>query len=154
MMQDIVGQIRTFVSSLHKQRMGVGIAALCGALATFLPWVQGPVHSLSGAAGIDGWISLALFVPAIVLAVRGNRAEPLVGHLRLGAVIPAGISSLMAFYKIVEFNTSMSGISSDNPFGGLLAMSVRPGIGLYVIVLAGIAIGALAWALTGRPQAR
>jgi len=152
-MKDTIAQIRAFALSMHRQRLGVGIAGLAGAIATFLPWTHNPAGSVLGASAIYGWISLALFVPAIVVALRGNRAEPLVGNLRLGAVVPAGIASLMALYRIIEFKGVMSSIS-DNPFGRRMAASVGLGIGLYVIVAAGLAVGALAWALAARPQAR
>lgn len=123
-------------------------------VATFLPWVHIPIiGSVSGTAG-DGWITLCLFAPALTLALRGLKSEPVVGSARLGAVIPAGIAALLGLQKLVAFKGKMGEIPRDNPFAQVMSASVRIGIGLYILIAAGIAVAVLAWMLEKSSPAR
>jgi hypothetical protein len=107
--------LNSMVAGLHKQRLAIAIAAGIGMLATFMPWAQMPiVGSVDGTAG-DGWITLALFLPALILALRGDRMTPLIGSARLGAAIPAGIAALIGVWKIVEFQSKMAEMRADMP---------------------------------------
>ena len=140
------------IAGLHRQRFGIAVAAGLGMLATFLPWVHAPiVGSIAGTAG-DGWITLALFVPALVLALRGAKATPLLGNPRLGAVIPAGLAALLGVSKLGNLSSSKSGVDPSNPFAKALTAAVQPGIGLYLLVLSGVALVVVAW-LLARPAA-
>jgi len=130
---------------MSKQRLGIAVSAGLGMLATFLPWVTMPiVGTITGTAG-DGWLTLPLFIPALVLALRGDRSSKLLGPSRLGAVIPSGLAALVGAYKISSLNSYMSGVPQDNPFAKALAGTVQVGIGLYLLVAAGAAVAVVAW---------
>ena len=140
------------IAGLHRQRFAVCVLAGIGMLATFLPWVHLPiVGSISGTAG-DGWITLALFIPAMVLAWRGQKLQPLIGNARLLAAIPAGLAGLIGLYKMADFNSRMASLPRDNPFAGAVATSVRIGMGLYLLIAASAALVAVAWLLARPPK--
>ena len=142
----------SLIAGLHRQRFAIAVAAGVGMLATFLPWVHAPiVGSVSGTAG-DGWITLALFIPAMVLALRGAKLHPIVGGARLGATIPAGIAALIGLYKIADLKSRMADVPRDNPFAKAMSASVQVGIGIYVLIAAGVALAVLAWVLAKPPQ--
>ncbi len=133
--------------SLHRQRLFLVVASSLGMLSTFLPWVHVPmIGAVSGASG-DGWLTLPLFLPAIVLSLRGQKHIPLVGGLRLGAVIPSAIAGLMGVIKIVRLNTLQNSGAENNVFAEMMISSVRVGVGLYLLVAAALAIGVAAWLL-------
>jgi len=140
------------IAGLNRQRFAVAVLAGGGMLATFMPWVHAPiVGSISGTAG-DGWITLALFIPAMVLALRGQKLQPLMGNARLGAVIPAGLAGLIGFYKVIDFKSRMSGVDRNNPFAEAMAASVQIGLGLYLLIVAAAALVAVAWFLAKQPN--
>jgi hypothetical protein len=140
------------IAGLHRQRFAIVVLAGIGMLATFMPWLHAPiVGTISGASG-DGWITLALFIPAIVLSLRGKKLKPLIGMARWAATIPAGISVLIGLGDIVNLKSSMADASKDNPFAGAIAASVQIGFGLYLLIMAGIAVVVAAWLLANYPR--
>jgi len=119
-------------------------------LATFLPWVHVPiVGSVAGSSG-DGWITLLLFLPAAILCFIDDKLQPLAGAKRLGAAIPGGLAALIALLKISDFKSAMNSGLQDNPFAEVFSASVQIGIGLYLVVLAGVALPILAFVLGPR----
>jgi len=141
-------------TGFHKQRLGILTAAGFGMLGTFLPWVHVPIlGSISGTRG-DGWITLLLFVPAVVLSLGGDRSTPLVAGRRAGAVISAGLAGLIGVWKIIDFHGIMADVPKDNPFAEALSMSVQIGAGLYLLIAAGAALGVVAWAMEGPGRPR
>lgn len=133
--------------SLHRQRLFLVVASSLGILSTFLPWIHVPIiGAVSGASG-DGWLTLPLFLPTLVLSLRGQKDTPLVGGLRLGAVIPSAIAGIVGVIKIVRVNTLPSSGAENNVFAEMMISSVRVGVGLYLIVAAAVAIGVAAWLL-------
>jgi hypothetical protein len=133
--RDIQNSISGFANTFHKQKLLMLVAASLGAFSSFLPWVSGIVTAI-GVQGPDGWLSMGLFAPAIVLAVKAPRHLPMVGGERLAAVICAGLAGLVAFWKITSLN---------NPFVGI-------GIGLYLIVAMAVTIGIIGWTLETTPK--
>lgn len=128
-------------NKMYKQRIGIIIAAAIGALGTFLPWVHAPIiGSVPGSYGSDGWITFILFVITIGLCFVGKRTEPLKLGFLVGAIIPSLLASIVALIKIIDFNSQMGNAVSDNPFSKAMTQTVGIGIGLYLIVLAGIAV--------------
>lgn len=131
----------SLIAGLHNQRLIVGGAAVFGIFATFLPWVHAPiVGSVSGTGGPDGWVSLLLFVPALSQSLTGSKFEPFSLRARLTASLPAFIAALLGIYKIIEFNSKFADVPSDNPFAQAMIASIQIGIGIYVLVAAGITI--------------
>ncbi len=122
------------MNGFHKQRLVTAICAGAGMLATFLPWATMPMFgSVSGTAG-DGWITLALFVPALVLALMGDKTQPLLGAKRYGAVIPSGLSALLGLWKMIQLSP------------------LSPGIGLLLLVASGGSMCVCAWVLAKPTQ--
>ncbi|MCZ2222306.1 MAG: hypothetical protein LC122_01555 [Chitinophagales bacterium] len=128
-------------NKMHKQRIAILIVAGIGALGTFLPWVHAPiVGSVPGSSGSDGWITFILFVITIGLCFVGNRTKTLKLGFLVGAIVPSLLASIIAIIKIIDFNSKMSSADVDNPFAKAITQTVGIGIGLYLIVLAGIAV--------------
>lgn len=126
---------------MHLQRKVVAIAAALGMFATFLPWANVPiVGSVSGTAG-DGWITFVLFLITLVVAMRGDKVTLLKGKNIYGAVIPAGLAALIGIWKIADFNAAMNNLG-DDPFSVAISSSVSIGMGLYVLIAAGVVASA------------
>lgn len=184
------------IAGFHRQRFAIAIAAGIGMFATFLPWfhvpiveavsrtvsdgriaipyerdaIFGPVYGTAG----YGWFTMALFIPAMVLALRGTNLKPILGTARLGATIPAGIAALIGIFKIAAFKSKMGedlplvldifGEGVQKEFLGLIAVPldipflnsesvfVRIGIGIYVVIMAGVSLAVLAWILADEPK--
>jgi hypothetical protein len=135
------------IAGLHRQRFAIAVAAGLGVLATFLPWVHAPiVGSVLGTAG-DGWITLALFLPALLLAFRGDRHLPLRGIRRMAATIPAGLAALIGLEKIDKIRHAFDEIPQDNVFAQVASLSTQIGVGIYLLIAAGFGLVALSWGL-------
>ena len=129
---------------MNKQRLAILIVAGLGALATFLPWVKVPiVGTINGTAG-DGWITLVLFAVPLVISLLNDKTKALKGGLLYGAIIPSLVAGALGIWKIIEFNSKMSEIE-DNPFAKALGATVSIEFGLYLLVLAGIALPIVAF---------
>jgi len=127
---------------MHKQRLGILIAAAAGMLGVFLPWVTVPfLGSVSGInAGITGWLLLILFGAALAMALIGNKQSILTGASFWAAIFLGALSSLIAILNILNYKTEVGK-------AGGLGSAVSLGIGIYVIVLAGIAVVVLGFIL-------
>jgi len=143
------------IAGFHIQRVAFGVAAILGALATFMPWATLPiVGTIYGTAG-DGWITLVLFLPAVVLAFLGDRQAVVDGWKQFVVAVPAAIASLIGISKIVSFNSKMSEMNANmagNPFARALTMTVQVRFGLYLIVLAGVATAVAVFLLKRNSQ--
>jgi hypothetical protein len=136
-------------SSFHKQRIAILACAGVGMLASFLPWVQTSMGSGSGVDGWKGWLSLCLFVPAIVLGLRGNHSTPVLGNFRFGAVIPAALATVMGLHILIGLNVRNDPSQEQNAIAKAMKISfdIHAGIGLYLLILAGITMIVSAWLL-------
>lgn len=127
---------------MHKQRIAIISCAGAGALGTFLPWIHAPfVGTITGTAG-DGWITLALFIPALVLGLMGATDRPRTGGALWGGLVPALLASLLGLWKIIDLKLSF--VVDDNPMTLAMARAVSIGIGLYAVLAAGIVMTILA----------
>lgn len=134
-------------SGTHKQRRGILIAAILGVTATFLPWVHAPfIGSVAGTAG-DGWITLILFLPALIITLCGDSRTAIRGGKRLGLAIPATLAAMHGIWTIVRIQQRKFDTSSDNPLANAMSASVQIGFGLYLLVAAGVAVATVAWFL-------
>lgn len=124
---------------MHKQRLAILIAAGLGALATFMPWVKVPIiGTINGTSG-DGWATLILFAIPLVLSLLKDRSKELSGGQLIVAVIPGIFAAMIGIWKIVDFNAALSGLDG-NPFAEMLGAGVSIGFGLYLVILAGLAL--------------
>lgn len=125
---------------MNSQKLTVLIIAAIGMLATFMPWVNAPIiGSIDGTKG-DGWITMALFAIPAILCLLNDKTEPLIGPKRYLAVIPALIIAVIAIWKIIDFRSGMETLDQNNPFAEMVGASVSIGFGLYLLVLAAIAL--------------
>jgi hypothetical protein len=125
---------------MHQQRLAIVIAAAVGMLGTFLPWVSVPfLGSISGARG-DGWISFVLFLVALLMALLGNKQSIMKGIQFVVAIVFGALAAALGVWKILDINSAMGETTAENPLSQSLGSIVSIGIGLYVIVVAGIAI--------------
>jgi|UniRef100_UPI00404AF761 hypothetical protein len=113
---------------MNKQRLVVVATAVLGGMGSFLPWISIMGISANGMQGGDGYITLVLFLPALIISLVGDRTKNLGMGKILGSIIPALLASAIAFMKI-----------SDIPMGlgiGLILIAVAPllmTIGAFVI---------------------
>ncbi len=130
---------------MHKQKTGMLICGGVGLLSCFLPWATVPiVGSINGMQGDDGIIMIVLLLPAVALALMGDKTQPLTGGKLHGAAIPAILASLLSILKVVDFNSKM-GDADDNPLAQAMASTVSIGIGLYLLCVVGIVCGIIGY---------
>lgn len=124
---------------MHKQRIAIVAIAAAGAAATFMPWLSAPlIGYVNGSAG-DGWITFALFLISLVLGAVGAREAPLArGHL-VAAVVPGALAGLFGIWKMVAITSTKTDVG-DNPFAQAMVEAVSVQFGLYLVVLAGLAL--------------
>jgi predicted Zn finger-like uncharacterized protein len=132
-------------TGFHKQRIALAIAAGAGVGSIFLPWYSLFGVGISGTQTEGWWLIPVLFAPALILAFVGNRSKPLVGALRLIAVIPAVLASVIGVGMIADLQSKLKDVPKDNPFAEVMAMGVKAGIGLYLFIAAGLALMFIAW---------
>jgi len=124
---------------MNKQRLAILIVAGLGALATFMPWVKAPiVGTINGTKG-DGWITLVLFAVPLVISLLNDKTKAVKGRLLYGAIIPSVLAGVIGILKIIDFNSKMADVG-DNPLAKALGSTVSIEFGLYLVVLAGIAL--------------
>jgi len=130
---------------MHKQKTGMLICAGVGVLSCFLPWATLPiVGSINGMQGSDGIIMIVLLLPAVALALMGDKTQPLTGGKLHGAAIPAILASVLSIVKVVDFNSKMGDVG-DNPFAQAMASTVSVGIGLYLLCVVGFVCAAIGY---------
>lgn len=131
---------------MNKQRLAILIAAGVGLLATFLPFMSFGIISASGFKlalrvldgyatdpGYLGITNIVFFAIPFIISLTGNRQEVLKGRARIVSVVFAGIQSLFCLL-----------FASD-------AGSMTE-IGVYLALLAGIAVIILAFVIKDKPQ--
>lgn len=125
---------------MNKQRLGMLIAAAVGMLATFLPWINMPLMgSIAGSSG-DGWISFGLFAIVLILALTGDKKTRLAGKKFIASLVMGVLAGALGIWKIVDFKSSMSEAMGGDIFAEAMGASFSIGIGLYLMVLAAIAV--------------
>lgn len=108
--------------------MALLIASAVGMIATFLPWASVMGFSVSGTEG-DGWISFALFGIILILALLGNRTEPMTGGSFIFVVILFVLTLILGIFEIYNINSSV-----DDTMG-----MVSVGMGVYLIIVVSLA---------------
>lgn len=110
---------------MNKQRLGVVIAGGLGLISTFLPWysVMGFLN-ISGISVWHGWITAALSIVMIVMAVMGDRSTGLSGASKMVPMICAVLIALWGAFL-------MLGVAN--------AMGASAGLGLILSIAAGAA---------------
>ena len=131
---------------MHKQKIAILITAIIGGIGTFLPWASVPfLGTINGTEG-DGWITLGLFAVPLILALTGKSEVSLKGTKLIFASIASFIAAIIGFIDLNDI-TSLTG--GDDMISQMMGDMVSVGSGLYVIIIAGIALPILAFALKG-----
>ena len=129
---------------MNKQRLGIIVTAGLGILATFLPWVKAPiVGSIYGTNG-DGWITLILFAIPMTIGLLNDKTKPINGGLLFIAIVTSIIAAIIGIQKIIEFNSNITNLG-DSSFARSLSTGVTIEIGVYLVILAGIALPVIAF---------
>ncbi len=118
------------------------VTAAAGALGTFLPWVHVPFRgAIVGSEG-DGWITFGLFLIGLLAAFSDPRGTIQRVAMGFSAVCAAAIGVHHAA-KVFQIKAELAG--ETNEFAGGLSSAISIGVGLYLVILAGIilALGAI-----------
>lgn len=119
---------------MHKQRIGIVVAAGIGMLSTFLPWATVPfLGSINGTVG-DGYITLVIFLVALLMGLLGDKNTLLTGAKKIVAMIAGALAGGIGIWKILDISSIGGGEA------GILGKSIGVGFGLYLIVICGIGI--------------
>jgi len=136
---------------MHGQRVGIFLAAAAGMLGTFLPWMNIPIlGGITGTQGegwFNGWITFALFGFTLLLALVGNKQSVLKGGQFLLTMLFSVGAGGIGLWKIIDFHRSIGSSASDNALFRAVGSVVSVGVGLYLIVGAGLAVILLGAAL-------
>jgi hypothetical protein len=127
---------------MHKQRMALLIAAGLGVLGCFLPWVTFPLFgSINGLQAAGGNVLLAAFVPPALIALLGARDRPISIALVAVASIIGTLAGADGLLKIIDFNQAFGKVGdAAGVFGEAIRSATSLGIGLYLVVAAGLGI--------------
>jgi len=121
------------MNNLHKQKLAIIAAGAIGIIAVFLPWISIVGISGNGMDGGDGWITLIGFAAAIGLCFVGNQSEAVEGNFKWGIVGAGAVCAAVGLFNLISV------ISEPAIFG----VSPSPGIGLFLTLIAGVAVAAL-----------
>lgn len=125
---------------MHKQRIALLISSCVGVAGVFLPWIKVPiVGTINGLRG-DGEIILALFALIFFGILLGKRNFTLSKSEKFFCASFGLINALIGVWKILQFSELLNSNTDENMFSNLLYSSVSIEIGLFLVVLAGIAI--------------
>ena len=126
---------------MNKQRVSVLLAAGAGIVGTLMPWVTvsmlGISQSENGLGTGDGKIIIVLFGIACLLSLLGDWSFGVEGGARIGAIVLGLVGAIIALMDINNFHEKVGGM------GGLASI----GFGLYLIVIAGVLLPILAFAV-------
>lgn len=125
---------------MHNQRIAVLISAGIGIIATFLPFMKSWFNSISLVETGDGtgYVVIAAFAIALIVALLGNRRNSMIrGHLA-GTIIPGIIpGALLLFFMLSRLHDDLAKLLSKFE------------IGFYLVVMASLSILVLGLALSG-----
>jgi hypothetical protein len=134
---------------LHLQRAVIAGVALLGIIATFLPWAHVPlVGAIYGTKG-DGWITFVCFLVALTCVFIGDKNIPLAGWQKILVPVAGVAAALVGISKPIYFAIKSAELAKDNPFAGaMMANAVQIGLGVYLVIAAGLATVALTFLLS------
>lgn len=124
-------------SGVSGQRVVLMIAAAAGMVGTFLPWINVPiVGAVPGTKG-DGWITFGIFAVAL-FSMLGD--APGMGRRIWIALVGAGAVAVGG-YDAAGISARKAEVAAEGGrFGEALANAVSIGAGLYLVIIAGLAV--------------
>ena len=126
---------------MNRQRIGILIIAIIGMLATFLPWVTATSTidlTLLGtksftktiSTNLYGAITFIMFSISLVISLLGDRTKALNQNQFYAVISPSIIAGIIGVWKIIS--------TTPNDALKTTGFSVSIGIGLYLVVFAGL----------------
>jgi hypothetical protein len=120
---------------MHTQRVAIVIASVIGVVATFLPWVTAmnemrkiSIDGTHQAVGYVGWFTLLCFGITLTMGLIGEKQQAISrGTAFYGAIVPSAIAAFVGGVHLMRMLDD-------------LAIGEHLGIGMYLVVLAGIAV--------------
>lgn len=142
---------------MHKQRTALIITSGIGVLSVFLPWVSVLLFSASGIDTGIGKIVLVIYLIPLIISFIGDREDALEPKAVTVSMVTGILASILAIYQYIDMKAGLSSLSSsggDDPFNfdSLISGAVSTGIGLYLSILAGIAIAVAVNKTKGDPK--
>jgi hypothetical protein len=130
-------------NKMNKQRFAMLIAAIVGALSTFLPWIH--ISNIRTIYGFDnvGLYTFFLFLVPIILLLFYDKTKPIRNGVLLITVIPPIIAGFIGVQKFLQFNSLTSNMA-NNFFTQAIGNSMTIGIGLYLVIITGFILPILA----------
>jgi hypothetical protein len=130
---------------MFSNRKTVLVGSALGFASAVMPWAKMGIISVSGIDGSDGFIVIAIFAVALVMSLAGNRATPLSGGARIGAILAGLAGSAVGIWKLIDLDSASTGRGRFH---------LEPGIGLYLMVVAGgvVVLGALLKSKAANPS--
>ena len=125
---------------MHKQRLAILIVAGTGMLATFMPWSKSIITgTVDGTQEAMGWITFLLFSIPLTYSLLGNRTDTLKKTPLFIALIAGILPTLLGLFSIIYVSIFLNSEIDSGSLDSQL-YSVSFGFGLYLTVIAGIAI--------------
>ena len=133
----------------HTQRVVIAGVALLGIIATFLPWAHLPlVGAIYGTKG-DGWITFVCFLVSLVCIFVGNKNIPIAGWQKILVPVAGVVAALVGISKPIYLAIKSAEMAEENPLAGaMMANAVQIGLGVYLVIAAGIATVAVTFLLS------
>ena len=124
--------------NLHPQKLYALVGGGLGLLGMILPWVSvsspfGGMGGGGGGNGFGGWgiLSLIGVVGVAITSLMNDKSKPYDSNFKMGAIGSFAAIALGAFIVFMQLNGQGNGL-----------LSVKPGIGIWITILAGV-LGAL-----------
>jgi uncharacterized membrane protein YuzA (DUF378 family) len=133
--------------AMHKQRIAVMVAALLGIIATFLPWATVAGVTITGSQVT--YITLGLCAIALILALLGDRSQPVASGMRIGIAVLGLLTGAYGAYQIMDMNKAVDRMAGMEG-GAEIASGAAVGIGLYLVIAAGFLLLILPFMLGSR----
>ena len=124
---------------MHKQRIGILVGALLGAIGAFLPWItmKAGMMSISISGTHEaigwGWAVLILFALAVLFAVMGNKNAQLDAGRMVVSIICGLAGGAIGLWKLMQVGDIVKE-AARLPGAADLASA---GMGLYMIIAGG-----------------
>jgi hypothetical protein len=119
------------MKSMTSARIVTTLGAIAGIVSAFLPWLEVDGNGYLPVRGAYGWIALAAFAIVLMYALGGNRTHALRGGGRVIAIAVGAFAAGFAAIRIFEIHQLKQLFGED---------FVGPGIGLFVMCAAGLAL--------------
>jgi len=122
-------------------RIFIILFALLGISASFMPWIYFPKSdtSLHGYKA-DGFLTGIVFLIILFIFFFNFKKAVLSRFATLFSIVMGALMAFLAYYKLVKFEESTLNFNFENPLVGAAFAGVQPGIGVYIMGIAGFGV--------------